>query len=74
MSYTALPAEQRLPSIAVLMVFIFISGVCMNMCTHAKGNGSTKHLRRYLISYVSLSPPRTEGRILCFSAMIYIPG
>lgn len=61
MSYTALPAEQCLPSITVLMVFIFNSGVYMNMCVYAKGNGSTKHLRGYLISYASLSPPSHRG-------------
>lgn len=36
------------------------------VCVCAKGNGSTNHPRGYLISYASLSPTRTEGRILCF--------
>lgn len=47
----------------------------MSMRVYAKGNGSTKHLKGYLISHSSLSLPRTAGRkLFFFSVMIYIPG
>lgn len=59
MSYMTLQAKQSLSSIAVLMVFIFISAVCMSMRVYAKGNGSTNHLKCYLISHTSLSLHRT---------------
>lgn len=67
MSYMTLQAKQSLSSIAVLMVFIFISGVCMSMRVYAKANGSKKHLNGYLISQASLSYlPRIEGCELFF--------
>lgn len=38
----------------------------MSMRVYAKGNGSTNHLKGYLISHTSLSLTRTAGRKLVF--------